>query len=482
MSTSRRWTEKGRSPSGIGIACANIASKKVNLHPFKIIGWLWFRSPLDINEFRNLLRDKLLFHRRFRSRVITSDFGCCGIGGKTCGMTRQWEEVDLDWDYHLSEVTFQTPRGSPAKDYHNEMNEFMGTVQDHAWDITKPLWRFIQIHNADSSGRSVMLTCIDHTIGDGVSQMQTLFSLMDDDDHEVEVGQLLSPPKREASRTFPWYTRLRIWTSGTCAAMFSPFLPGDHPNALKLEDIEHPSGKISVASTKQFALASFKELKNSLPGFTLNDVFMTLVTLSVYRYLEAKDDPMTKPGGPTRFNFQIMVDVMRRELTKPGPNEHVELQNAVAPMVYSLPFQVLRNPTRTYADVAAAVKEKIDYLKASPRPYYTHYFNKAFAAVTPQPFSSKIICNVAGKQTAIFSNVAGPQTEVKIAGVPVDEMSFNALFGFGVYFGLITYNGKLSANVTTDCEVVDDASVLMRYFEEEFQHFYDESLGAHGAK
>lgn len=466
------WTD--RRPSGVGVACANIAAQKVDLRAFKIVGQLWLREPLDTDILQERLTERLLRYRRFTSRVITPDFGCCGLNGRTCGMSCAWEDMDeVDWAYHLREHTFATSYGAPETDYQDEMNAYLSVIQETPWDMTKPLWRVVQIRNADVSRRTVILCIIDHTIGDGVSQMQTLLSVLDDDDTCAE--EIMAPPRREVHNPFPWYKRASIWLHGTCQAVFAPFLCGDDPNTLRMADFRNPSGNVSVATTRPLPLARFKELARQLSpaGFSVNDVFMTVFTLTLYRYLREQNDPMTKKGGSTRFTCQIMVDVMGRRATSFGSRlDGVELQNSVAPMVFGLPFAVLRREDCTRHEVAQAVKEQIDELKVNPRALYQHHFNKLFASLTPQPLSQAVICSVAGKQTAVFSNLAGPQKKVHLAGMPIEQISFNALFGFALYFGVLTYDGIVTANVTVDKEVAD-ARILMRYFEEEFQYLCD---------
>ena len=66
--------------------------------------------------------------------------------------------------------------------------------------------------------------------------------------------------------------------------------------------------------------------------------------------------------------------------------------------------------------------------------------------VSPSLLSPKtkqnLTLDAAGKVTAMFSNVPGPNAKVVFAGQELDDMAFTAFGPIGLYFGVVSYNGN----------------------------------------
>lgn len=78
--------------------------------------------------------------------------------------------------------------------------------------------------------------------------------------------------------------------------------------------------------------------------------------------------------------------------------------------------------------------------------------------------------------TAMLSNVAGPQTEVALAGQPVDELCFYTLTPQGVYVGVLTYNGAVTATFAIDEGCETDVKKLTKHWGTEFDLLYEEVM------
>lgn len=74
--------------------------------------------------------------------------------------------------------------------------------------------------------------------------------------------------------------------------------------------------------------------------------------------------------------------------------------------------------------------------------------------------------------TFIVSNVPGPQHQVYLAGVPLEKMEFYLFGGVGMYFGLFSYNGMVTATVSVDESLGVDAKTLVDLFPAAFEELY----------
>jgi len=100
---------------------------------------------------------------------------------------------------------------------------------------------------------------------------------------------------------------------GTWDALFGFWQPADAPNALKLNQ---SSDKLCLARGKKIPLDRFKEIQRCMKGFfevTLNDIFISMLTLTLYRYLERKKDPLVHLKKP-KLHIDIPVDLKARRV------------------------------------------------------------------------------------------------------------------------------------------------------------------------
>eukprot|EP00929_Paragymnodinium_shiwhaense_P043218 TRINITY_DN22259_c0_g1_i2.p1 TRINITY_DN22259_c0_g1~~TRINITY_DN22259_c0_g1_i2.p1 ORF type:complete len:156 (-),score=26.26 TRINITY_DN22259_c0_g1_i2:455-922(-) len=103
--------------------------------------------------------------------------------------------------------------------------------------------------------------------------------------------------------------------------------------------------------------------------------------------------------------------------------------------------------------VLQKVKEQTHIAKLSPEPIIR---NKMLNLLTATPLSREAIGNLAldayGKVTAMMSNVVGPASQVNFAGMPVEDIGFNTFAPLGLYFGFISYRGKVSCSISVHAD------------------------------
>jgi len=81
-----------------------------------------------------------------------------------------------------------------------------------------------------------------------------------------------------------------------------------------------------------------------------------------------------------------------------------------------------------------------------------------------------------GKVTSMLSNVRGPAEAVSVCGYEVQDLRFYAFAPIGLYFGVLTYNGKLTASVALDPTCDKDASRLARHWKPAFDKLYADTV------
>ena len=119
---------------------------------------LFFDNGIPEETIGKIAHERILTIPRFRSRYDAKKKGFVEID----------LEKDFDEDYHLrivrDKISLDTVR-----------NEYCGDVYKHMnFDPDKPLWQFTYFSNLED-GRSLLLTAINHVIGDGMSQVFLAF-------------------------------------------------------------------------------------------------------------------------------------------------------------------------------------------------------------------------------------------------------------------------------------------------------------------
>jgi hypothetical protein len=79
--------------------------------------------------------------------------------------------------------------------------------------------------------------------------------------------------------------------------------------------------------------------------------------------------------------------------------------------------------------------------------------------------------------TCMLSNVPGPQQKVHLGGVALENMEFYLFGPVGVYFGILSYNGKVSVTANMDSKIGADPHKLVDLFPVAFEEIYKAICG-----
>ena len=413
----------------------------IDMRPLLVLGMLYFRQPLDLTRLRTRLRDRLCSLPRFAAMVID--------GGSNVSF-RAVPIDSLDMDYHVTDLPVdESDPWTPSK-----LDTFLSSLNtaENELDKTRPLWRFYHIPRL-ADGRTLLVPVINHVIGDGMALVSALLSITDDAPTAPSPSSVAEPPAAAAAVDTPapppvrrskqpsasLGARICAALSGCFEATLALVLPADHKSRLKLPDHRNPPHARVFAQSEQVPLEVIKEIKNRFEGATVNDVLLSLMTMTMKKYYDEVGEPL-----PRRMRGIFPINLRD---PKQGP--------PAATMGNNFGQGAFWFPT-SYADPPAlvrSVKRQLDRTKINPKPY----IEKAlFSCLLPpllthghclRTVTRNLLLDVYGKGTALLSNVPGPQSEARLCGEPIEDLMFYSFVPLGVYIGVLSYNGKVSTGV-----------------------------------
>jgi len=213
-----------------------------------------------------------------------------------------------------------------------------------------------------------------------------------------------------------------------------------------------------------------KEVKDAMPGATVNDVLMTVLTVCLRMYYEKYEPAVLNAGcgapPKIRGNFPINLRGIDKKCKDVALAENAFSQGQIRFPIH------LENPL----DVMRHIKAQIDTIKISPEPVMRdRVVGRLAKTVAPRypVLTTKLILDQFGKVTAMLSNVMGPTSQVSFVGQPINDMSFYVLVPIGLYIGLFTYNGRCTASVCIDDTTGEsDGNNLAELFPAAFECVY----------
>lgn len=133
------------------------------LRPNLILAMLYFRSPLDVDQVRRLMHERLVQrHVRFRSIPRRGDGNSVHLD--------ELPPAAIDMEHHVQGVP------EAAGWTQTDIDAFLSSEYAATKDVVRPLWRFYVL-NGLADGRSCLFVNIDHCIGDGIALVQVFIYL-----------------------------------------------------------------------------------------------------------------------------------------------------------------------------------------------------------------------------------------------------------------------------------------------------------------
>lgn len=432
-----------------------------------IVGVYEFDGKLDEAQLRQLLLERLLSHRRFRSRVARDATGF------------YWQECDdFDLDEHL------VRRRLPGKGTVGDLEKLVGELASTPLRPDRPLWHMQLIDNY--RGGQALVVRIHHCIADGIALIGVLLSLTSE--------ERASQPKRAHQRrgNGTWAARLQPLTAVTVKAID---VTGDVASrvlrsyrgmldtkgtltdaALRYADVAArvakeaaaialmasddatslkgtPSGSKVVAWNEPLPLADVKAVSKAL-DCSINDVLLACVAGAIRSYLLDRGERVD--GAELR----AMVPVNLRD-----PCEWRKLGNKFGLVPLLLPIGIGNPIARIFE-----VRRRMGELKSG----YTAVLSMGLLGVVgfaPRVVQRQTLDFMASKASAVMTNVPGPQHALYLAGAQVKRLMFwvpqSGDIGVGV--SILSYNGGVQFGLITDRRMCSDPQQIIDRFEPEFE-------------
>ena len=329
--------------------------------PTLILGLLYFNQVIDVNKLRRIFLERIIHFPRFRSRIILE---------KKKVYFQEIPANQLNMQYHIVE---EFSSNWSLQRFYQFLNEQYVAIKD----VSCPLWR-VHVLNHLGDGRHCIVIDVDHAIGDGISMVEVLSSLLDDPTEVQSIrDEKGSPAATEVSPSFKAATgivrkgkrnkslRSKLFfvlniliacVTGTIKAFLTPFYPGDSHNGLKLHDARKPSDVKNFAFAQNIPFSRVKELRTKIPAATVNDILMAVLTMTVRRYFEATSDAVL-------HTFRRCVSAsFPINARKPGKSVRDTFGNHVSLGFFHFDLRAQSRLTAFWS-----VKRQIDAIKMSPQ-------------------------------------------------------------------------------------------------------------------
>ena len=418
-------------------------------HPMVITVSLWFDEPLDLDSLRTIFQDRLLRFERFRQRVVLSD-------------RPYWESApDFDLDAHLKRVVLPPP-GDDAV-----LQDVISRLMSQPLDLARPPWQFHLVEGLQEG--CALVGRVHHSLADGPALRHVLLALADMSaaqanpgtgtpdlltvpDFSLEsaariTGALLEEGQQILTQPARWLGLARLGT-GTLGAMRKLLMRPPDPRTIF-------KGKLGVSKrvawSDPVSLDDVKAIGRAVDG-TVNDVMLAASSGALRRYVQSRGKPVE--GVTIRAGLSVNL----RQV-----DEIPALGNGAGAVLVPLPIGVPDPVARL-----RRVRQDMEGIKSSPEAGLTFALLSALGRASPET-QKTLVDTYCTRESAMIANMAGPETVISLAGVPLRSLMFwvPALGGVGLALSIVSYTGQVWLGVATDAALVPDPEVIAAAFNDE---------------
>lgn len=409
-----------------------------------ICGVMTFTKMIPKEKFReSIIDEKLLTYSRMRSKVV--------VKSKS---KLEFVPVEVDYDYHINYVFDPEGEEEWGKD---QVDEFISSLNGHPMDSEKPLWKVFIIPKLKDTGQSDVVLYLSHVLGDGLSFIDVLLSMF----AKPEEKEKISVKKNFKAPSLPVHKKASAFMGGVRHGLFSSLYKRDPKNILLLPDYRVSSPKKLVGTTDPIPLDDLKNFRVILREkhkifATLNDIIMLLLNNSLKSFYKEKGET------PKRVTCSFPISTRGKGQTvlyKDNPT------NMFAYGVFVFDFK-----SKDCLTCLRKIKAQTDKIKNSPSPYIQNYQAAAVMKVAPMKTILKTVQKVANTSTLQLSNIPGPQSQLFLGDIALDDMRFFLFAPFGLYIGILSYNGKVHVSINMDSELGVKPSEIINHWMAEFEN------------
>ena len=378
------------------------------------------------------------------------------------------DDPKFDISSHVRRASLPAPGGD------DELRSVVARVMSQRLDRTRPLWEMWVVQGL-ADGRWALIAKVHHAMVDGVSGVDLLDVLLDDDPGAAPPEPATWSPERQPSSAElalralghravspigPMYaTAHGLIASRETAVKTLATLQGLGALAGVLRAPPATSLNGPVGSQRHWAwargnLAEIRTIRSAFGG-TVNDVVLTASAAGLRALLLARGEECARP-------VRTMVPVSLR-----AAEEHKHFDNRVTAMFAELPVNVA-DPLERLARVKAAV----DHLKQTHEMTGTEVLLGAYHLIPAALQPRWLHAAVRREQhlvATVTTNVPGPRRTLYAAGRRVVDLLPYVPIAVNVRTGvaILSYDGQIAFGVTGDGDDPDDLAVFTAAVEHE---------------
>lgn len=386
-----------------------------------IVGVIGLDSPMSVAELRELLEERLLVHPRFRMRFEEN----------------RWGRVRLrpSSEFDISEHVRLMPSPPSDDDLLQTLGDLAGTLLPHG----RPPW---EVHLIERHGAgSLIVARLHHSLADGISLIQVLVSLCDEDAdasaHRTAGSGREGNPLVRAARVVAAAIRLAL-------------KPPDPPTSLKAP----LTGEKHVAWSRSFSFAALRQVASSHDA-TINDLLMAALAGAFRSLLEERGEAATE-------SLRAMVPFNLRPPAVGQP-----LGNRFGLVIPQLPVGDLERDQRL-----GVMQRRMAQLRRAAEGA------AAYAVLNFMGFSARLVESAlvrffGKKSSLVMTNVPGPREPLRLGGRTIDRLLFWVPQAGGIAIGVsvISYAGTVVMGVLSDAGSLPEPGRLVDAFETELEAY-----------
>ena len=434
-------------------------------------------APGGFVRFKDILKfveDRAHRAKTFRRRLKTVPLGV--------DHPYWMDDPEFDIEFHVRHIAL------PAPGDWRQLCIQVARIHSRALDMSKPLWEFTVIEGLDNipnvpKGSYAIVSKVHHCAIDGASGVDISEAI-----HGLSPVDVVEPPAepwRPGRR--PGDLELLARTQWNLATR--PFYALDvarriAPGALKFAagltrgDIKYLGAKVprtrfngivsahKVIDGVSFDLARVKEIRQRIPGVTVNDVMLAVVGGGLRRYLKAKNE---LPAD----SLITMAPVSVR-----AKDEKNSMGNQVTALSIPLGTHIADPLARLHFTHEAAVNQKAmsNAIGARQLAEVSKLAPAMISGVAARLYSRLGLANrLAPMFNTTVTNVPGPQVPLYMAGARM-VASYGlgpVLDSMGLFHAVTSYCGEIGITVTACREMLPDPAFYSEQLKDSFDELYE---------
>lgn len=454
-------------------AFVQIESTRTPLHITPVIFYDQSGAPGGRVRFKDILG---VFERNLhKSKIFRRK-----LAGASLGFDAPYwiEDSDFDLEFHVRHIALPKPG-----DW-RQLCILMSRLHSRGLDMSRPLWEAYvieglnQVEGLPHDSFAILLK-VHHSAIDGVSGAEIVTAL-----HSLEPD---APPSGEqdnwAGEAEPM--ALKVWSRAYINNLKRPLrlvktISQLVPNVLEAKRLTRERGgsdepylkktrfntKITshrVTDTLVLELPRIKKIREAVPGATINDVIVTVVSGALRNYLDAKDEL-----PETSLTCGVPINVRRERNSESSGNQlgfmTIEMATDIADPVKRLREVMLHGAQAKETSSVVGTGVMMDISQS----LWPQFMKAGMLAATLAASHSDMPIPV----HTVISNVAGPQVPLYLAGAKVQMMmGMGPLLDLaGLFHAVISCNGLITINFVSCRELLPDPD----FYKQCLQQSWDE--------